>query len=257
MRPRSPTTAGGVAHGGGARRPGHRRTPHDGGRGHHAGRGRRPRAGREGRDRPLRLRPADGRLPGTDAARLRGPHRLRVGRLVPPRAGRRRSDRNVPPLLPLARVRRTVQPPDLGPRRQRPPQGRSDLQGFRARPAHGRGTHRHSDTTYPAAKAYYDSDHGLRYGQPAFGGQCPAAHRRRIYGHVRRRGAAAGGQGAPPGRGRSLVGNGQTPRTGTGCAHPHPDATRTGHLHRHAADVPGQRGGRHPLPGHLPRTSCG
>ena len=71
-----------------------------------------------------------------------------------------------------------------------------------------------SDTTYPAAKAYYDSDHGLRYGQPAFGGQCPAAHRRRIYGHVRRRGAAAGGQGAPPGRGRSLVGNGQTPRTG-------------------------------------------
>ena len=38
-----------------------------------------------------------------------------------------------------------------------------------------------------------------------------------------------------------------------GCAHPHPDATRTGHLHRHAADVPGQRGGRHPLPGHLPR----
>lgn len=58
-----------------------------------------------------------------------------------------------------------------------------------------------SDTTYPAAKAYYDSDHGLRYGQPAFGSQCPAAHRRRIYGHVRRHGAAAGGQGAPPGRG--------------------------------------------------------
>lgn len=55
-----------------AGRSGHRRTPHDGGRGHHAGRGRRPRAGREGRDRPLRLRPADGRLPGADAARLRG-----------------------------------------------------------------------------------------------------------------------------------------------------------------------------------------
>ena len=54
--------------------------------------------------------PADGRLPGAGAPRLRGPHRLRMGRRIPPRAGRRRSDGDVPPLLPLARVRRTVQP---------------------------------------------------------------------------------------------------------------------------------------------------
>jgi len=37
--------------------------------------------------------------------------------------------------------RRAVQPPNLGPRRQRPPQGRSRLQGLRPRPAHGRGAH--------------------------------------------------------------------------------------------------------------------
>ena len=62
----------GVAHGGGARRPGHRRAPHDGRRGDRAGRGHRPRPGVEGGHRPLRLRTADGRLPGAGTARLRG-----------------------------------------------------------------------------------------------------------------------------------------------------------------------------------------
>ena len=39
---------------------------------------------------------------------------------------------------------------------------------------------------------------------------------------------------------------------------PTPDATRTGHLHRHAADVPGQRGGETPAAwASSPRTSCG
>lgn len=76
----------GVAHGGGARRPGHRRTPHDGRRGDRAGRGHRPRPGVEGGHRPLRLRTADGRLPGAGTARLRGAHRLRMGRRIPPRA---------------------------------------------------------------------------------------------------------------------------------------------------------------------------
>lgn len=78
----------GVAHGGGARRPGHRRAPHDGRRGDRAGRGHRPRPGVEGGHRPLRLRTADGRLPGAGTARLRGAHRLRMGRRIPPRAGR-------------------------------------------------------------------------------------------------------------------------------------------------------------------------
>lgn len=76
----------GVAHGGGARRPGHRRAPHDGRRGDRAGRGHRPRPGVEGGHRPLRLRTADGRLPGAGTARLRGAHRLRMGRRIPPRA---------------------------------------------------------------------------------------------------------------------------------------------------------------------------
>ena len=37
---------------------------------------------------------------------------------------------------------RALQPADCGQRRQRPPQGRSDLQGLRPRPAHGRGPQR-------------------------------------------------------------------------------------------------------------------
>ena len=58
------------------------------------------------------------------------------------RAGRRRPDGDVPPLLPLALLRRALQPADCGQRRQRPPQGRGDLQGLRPRPAHGRGPQR-------------------------------------------------------------------------------------------------------------------
>lgn len=44
--------------------------------------------------------------------------------------------------FPLALLRGTLQPADFGARRERPPQGRGDLQGFRACAAHGRGTHR-------------------------------------------------------------------------------------------------------------------
>ena len=51
-------------------------------------------------------------------------------------------DGDVPPLFPLALLRGTLQPADFGARRERPPQGRGDLQGFRACAAHGRGTHR-------------------------------------------------------------------------------------------------------------------
>lgn len=116
--------------------------PHDGRRGDRAGRGHRPRPGVEGGHRPLRLRTADGRLPGAGTARLRGAHRLRMGRRIPPRAGRGRPDGDVPPLFPLALLRGTLQPADFGARRERPPQGRGDLQGFRACAAHGRGTHR-------------------------------------------------------------------------------------------------------------------
>ena len=101
------------------------------------------------------------------------------------------------------------------------------------------------------AKEYYDGDSRLRHGQPALRGRSPAPRRRRIHRHRRSGDAAPSRAGDPAGRGRSVVGNGQTSGKGARHARSRADLPRAGHLHRDAAALPVERGGRRRLSGHL------
>ena len=141
--------------------------------------------------------------------------------------------------------------PDRGPRRKRAPQGRGDLQGLRTRSCAWPWPGKVSDTTYPAAKASYDSGSGLRYGQPALGGRCPAQDRGRVHADGRP-GAAAAGRAGDSARGRrGGERHGPAPRAGTRRGDTPVEGSRAGNLHRHAAALPMERGGRHGLSRHL------
>ena len=141
---------------------------------------------------------------------------------------------------------------------ERAPQGRSDLQGLRTGAAHGRGPHplrlRYSQQQRSPMTAIIDYDTG---------------NLRSVAEALRRAGAEftvtadpatllPSRAGDPAGRGRSVVGNGQTPGKGARHARSRADAARAGHLHRDAAALPVERGGRRcAVWASFPPTWCG
>ena len=153
--------------------------------GHHAGRSYRPALGAKA-DCPLWLRAADGRPPGAGAARLGG--RIDF-------EGRRNSAANGWATSPRSLFRHFFQlccaarckPADRGPGRERPPQGRSDLQGLR--PALRMAVQRQGfGYDIPQQqRSPYDSRCRLRYGQPAIGCRCAPAGGRVLHSRPMRR----------------------------------------------------------------------
>ena len=169
--------------------------------------------------RPLRLLPCRWTTAGRMVLhRLRGPHRLRMGRRIPPRAGRRRTRPRCSATSSTrfaCAARCNLHISARGDNEHHKAEG--DLQGLRPGAAHGRGAHPASITTLPSSKGSPMTSRSVDYDTGNLRSVADALRprRRRIHGHGRSpRLLRAGRPGDPAGSGRSLVGDGADSASG-------------------------------------------